>query len=58
MTTEEAKQLTPGTKVRETEFNLEGTFEELGKSGLEVQVSHNYDGGGFDFWPIETLERV
>lgn len=56
MTREEAAQLQIGTRVRETRTKLEGTVAHVGQR--EVEVNHEIDGGGFDFWPIETLEVV
>lgn len=58
MTLEEAQQLPHLTYVRETKYDLIGVFERVCDNGWEVEVTHQHDGGGFDFWPIETLEVV
>jgi hypothetical protein len=44
MTLETAKQLKAGTKVR------------LCPGGAEIEVDHDYDGGGFDFWPRASVD--
>lgn len=51
MTKDQAAQITPGTVIIETEYGLLGRFVRVGDSGCEVEVDHDYDGGGFDFWP-------
>ena len=56
MTLEEAQALPYLTYVRETTHDLTGVFERVCDNGWEMQVSHQYDGGGFDFWPIATVE--
>lgn len=56
MTLETAMQVPKGTKVRETEFGLEGEFVRLCSEGEEIEVNHDYEGGGFDFWPRASVE--
>lgn len=60
MTLETAKQVSEGTKVREREFGLEGTFVRLCPGGAEIEVNFiDPDvGPAFDFWPRASVEIV
>jgi hypothetical protein len=44
-----------GTPVRE---RVIGEVKRIGYSRTEVEVVHDYDGGGFDFWPIADVVPV
>jgi hypothetical protein len=54
----DAMALEPGTLVREREFGLEGRFVGVGVTGLYAEIDHDYEGGGFDYWPLRTLEVI
>jgi hypothetical protein len=60
VTVEEARKVQPGTHVRETEYDLHGRFVRLcdSEGDLYAEVDHDYDGGGFDFWPVASLEVI
>lgn len=58
LTADQARTLAPGTVLRCVEMDIYGTFRRLCDNGREVEVDHNYDGGGFDFWPLGTLVVV
>ena len=51
----EALALEPNTIVRDTKYGLVGLFTRVTQYD-EVEVGHEYDGGGFDYWPLDTLE--
>lgn len=55
MQTEEALALAPDTIVTETTYGLTGLFLRV-THGVAAEVAHEYDGGGFDYWPLDTLE--
>ena len=52
---EALEALEPGTPVVETEYGLIGRIVKV--TG-EVEVDHDYDGGGFDFWPIASTRAA
>ncbi len=50
-----------GSRVRLVEFGapfVEGVVSRVCDNGWELEVVHEEDGGGFDFWPLAGVEVV